>query len=149
MNSSESDNKSREDIKLDIMFCHGAYSLWQFLQRVFDIDIREVCSRVTKELPVLTTDTGKLAVVVIDANSTYSIVSPVESVEHKDDITFLLNCVNSVFNILKTVVMRNGERILQDYSFQLDDNCLLELVNVHDPEIVFNPDNVKLGVVKV
>lgn len=137
------------DAQLDIIFYHGAYPLWKFLLQKFEIDIRDICARVAKDEPKLATNKGTYYVRTVDNHYNNTL-----SAEHTEDVTFLLNCVNVVFNMLKEGIIRNGEHILHPYSFQLDENSNLELILVETPEddtkyIKSVDDNIKLGIMVI
>jgi len=133
--------------QLNIIFYHGAYSLWQFLSQKFNIDIRDVCARVAVDEPSLLTESGKytLRVVPNDYQSGLS-VDPA----HTEHITFLFNCVNAVFNMLKEGIIRHGDHILRRYNFQLDLDQNLELVltecDSDSPYAESINDTIKLGI---
>lgn len=123
--------------QLDIIFYHGAYSLWQFLSQKFNIDLRDVCARVAIDEPSLLTETGKYTMRVVPNDYQSGLV---DDTTHSEHITFLLNCVNVVFNMLKEGIIRNGEHILRMYNFQLDDNQNLELVLSENVEDEYDSD---------
>ena len=127
---------SRDEIQYDMTFYHGAYPLWKFLEKSFDVDIRTVCTRVTKEEPMLKCDSGELTARVFTDPKNVRLVSPATNPECRADVTFLLNCVNIVYNTLKVLAKRNGELFLKSYSFQLTEDCCLELVDEETGERV-------------
>jgi hypothetical protein len=134
------------EAQLDIIFYHSAYPLWKFMIQKFEIDIRDVCARVAKDEPKLVTNKGTYYVRTV-ANDYNNVLGE----EHTENVTFLLNSVNVVFNSLKDGIIRNGERILHPYYFQLDEHSNLELVLVDGPEdanyIKSVDDRIKLGIV--
>ncbi len=134
------------DAQLDVIFFYGAYPLWQFLSTKFDIDIREVCPRVAKDVPKLATELGEYVVEVVEPDYSHGLNTH-ESDVHDSHITFLLNCVNVVFNMLKEGIIRDGEHILYPYAFQLDSNQNLELVLAQDAsEYISELSSCKLGI---
>jgi hypothetical protein len=128
---------SPDEAQLDIIFYYGAYPLWQFLQQALGIDIRDVCSRVAVEEPKLITPAGIYRMRIVDNDYTNDF--PQRDADHDSHLTFLLNCVNVVFNMLKEGIIRDGVHILRPYSFQLDSSKSLELV--WDDEY-YNPDEI-------
>jgi hypothetical protein len=105
--------------QLDVIFYHGAYPLWRHLKDVLNIDIVDVCDRVAKEEPVLTTQLGDKLVA--------RTVHHGEEEEHvmldptfNNDVIFLLNSVNVVFKTLQCGVEKNEEKVLADYKFDLN-----------------------------
>lgn len=138
---------SPNEQQLDIIFYHGAYSLWHFLTQKFNLDIRDVCARVAFDEPVLTTDTGKYTMRVVSDD--YQSGLELNGV-HDEHLTFMINCVNVVFNMLKEGVIRNGDHILRPYSFQLDSYKNLELIlsdpDSDEPRAESLVDNIKLGI---
>lgn len=101
--------------QLDVIFYHGAYPLWKYLGELFDINIVDVCPKVTKEEPVLSTKFGKFAVRVVDLPHNEKLPPT-----HNNDVVFLVNSINVVFESLKAGIESDGEKILQPYSFALD-----------------------------
>lgn len=134
----------------NIIFYHGGYPLWQFLLRKFNIDIRSVCQRVAKDEPVLATDRKKLVVRTVEAGHCHGLDSSYDS-----DITFLLNCVNTAFNVLKDGVKQEGKHILKPYKFVLDENHNIALQLVNDPAVELSDaaesfnDIIMLGIVEL
>lgn len=117
------------EAQLDIIFYHGAYPLWCYLTAKFGIDIRDICPRVAVEEPKVITELGEYTLRVVPDDYHNGLVSDeLLTTEHTQHITFLLNCTNVVFNMLKEGIIRHGEHILHPYSFQLDSNQNLELV---------------------
>jgi hypothetical protein len=137
---------TREEIQYDMSFYHGSYPLWKFLDESFDIDIRSVCTRVAKEEPMLKCESGLLAVRVITDNQRRRLVSPLTHPESRQDVTFLLNCVYTVYNALRPIAKLNGELALSQYGFQLTDDCCLELIDLDTGE---RACELTLGVVQV
>lgn len=137
-------SQSIEELRYDILFYHGAYPLWKYLESALDIDIRSVCTRVTKEEPQLVrADSSPLAVRIMNDHEKTRLVSPLT---HREDITFLLNSVHTVYNSIKNLAKVGTEYVLSYYSFQLTDKCCLELVDIRTGERV---TNLELGVVTV
>lgn len=98
------------------IFYHGAHSLWVYLQQVFDIDITDVCSSVAKDEPVLATKLGtKLVARVVSAPNEQKL-----PLKFNNNVIFIVNSINSVFEVLKEGVERDGEKILAKYEFKLD-----------------------------
>ena len=116
--------------QFDVIFYHGAYPLWVYLQEILGINIVDVCSRVTKEEPILTTTNGKLAVRMVDND--YSVELPPI---HNNDIIFLVNSINVVFESLKEGIEKNEEKLLKPYKFKLHKNNVMTLINIesNDP----------------
>lgn len=108
---------------LSVIFYHGAYPLWQYLQEIINIDITEVCAYVAKDEPILQVDSSKLTCRVV--NLPYDECLP--SI-YNNDKTFLLNSVNTVFQMLKAGIEKDGQRLLSDYKFKLDGNHNLILL---------------------
>lgn len=134
------------EAQLEVIFYHGAYPLWKFMLQKFEIDIRDICARVAKDEPKLITNKGTYYVRTVDNDYDNVLGS-----EHTENVTFLLNCVNQVFNMLKHGIIRNGEHIVRPYCFQLDENSNLELVLVEEPQdgeeyIRSVNDTIKLGI---
>ena len=133
--------------QLNIIFYYGAYPLWKFLNIKFSIDIRDVCAQVSKYDPTLFVSNGKYNTLIVDNNYQNNLDET-----HNEHITFLLNCINSVFNMLKEGIIKNGEHILRPYYFQLDEYKNLELLLVKDENIneetyvKSNNDNIKIGI---
>ncbi len=109
------ENISIPNDQLDVIFYHGAYPLWKYLQDVLEIDIVDVCARVTKKEPVLSTPNGdELVARVVSA--------PTEKLDptFNNDVIFLLNSINVVFHTLQLGVERDDEKLLKKYKFNLD-----------------------------
>lgn len=142
---------SRDEAQLDIIFYYGAYPLWQFLTRKFGLDMREVCPRVAVEEPVLTTPAGAYRMQVVDMAHENEFSG--RDADHDSHLTFLLNSVNVVFNVMKDGIIRDGDHILRPYRFHLTsgDSLVLQL----SPEDIVDgcsyaqslDDSIKLGVV--
>ncbi len=127
--------------QLEIIHYHGAYPLWKFLLQKFGIDIREVCERIAKDEPFLPIDEKKLALRTVN----HDYVCTLDS-SYDQDKTFLLNCCNAVFNILKEGIVKNGEHILKPYSFSLDEHGNMSMIS-SDGSLESYNDSIKLGVV--
>lgn len=108
---------------LSVIFYHGAYPLWAYLQEVISIDITEVCAYVAKEEPILTLGDAKLACRTVHLPHDEQLPSV-----FNNDKTFLLNCVNTVFEMLKAGIEKDGKRVLSAYKFILDGNHNLILI---------------------
>lgn len=109
---------------LQWIFHYGGHPLWVYLKKTLDIDILEVCPRITCEEPILKTDLGDLTIRVVDQSTNTNL-----SHMFNNDKTFLLNSVNTVFEFLKAGVEKDGEKILIDYKFKLDENHNMFLTN--------------------
>lgn len=111
--------------QLDVIFHHGAYPLWVYLQDVQGINIVDVCARVTKEDPILTTEFGQLASRVIT-------LPHANELDHtyNNDVIFLLNSINVVFESLKVGIERDGTKLLQAFKFTLDSDKNMFLIGV-------------------
>lgn len=137
---------SPNEKQLDIIFYYGAYPLWKYLDKKFNIDIRDVCHRVAIDEPVLHQLNGVYTMRIVDNEYDHNLDET-----HNENISFLLNCINSVFKMLKEGIIKNGEHILAPYHFQLDDNRNLELVLIDDPAnqnyVESIDDNIKIGVI--
>lgn len=108
---------------LSVIFFHGAYPLWKYLGEIIGIDITDVCAYVAKEEPVLQVGDSQLTCRVV--NLPYD--EGLQSV-YNNDKTFLLNSVNTVFEMLKAGIEKDGRRLLSDYKFTLDLNHNLVLL---------------------
>ena len=138
-------NPSEE--QLEVIFYHGAYPLWKFMLQKFEIDIRDICAKVAKDEPKLITDKGTYVVRTVGND-----YSNVLGEEHTKNVTFLLNCINVTFNMLKHGIIRNGDHIVRPYHFQLDENSNLELILIEEPQdgeeyIRSVNDTIKLGII--
>lgn len=120
-----SDQPNIPDGQLDVIFYHGAYPLWVYLHEIFGINIVDVCARVSKTEPILKVSNANLAVRVVE------LPSP-KSVDHtfNNDVIFLLNSVNVVFESLKSGVEKDGVKLLNDFKFELDADNNMFLVRV-------------------
>lgn len=110
--------------QLDVIFYHGAYPLWKYLELLFNINIVDVCARVTKEEPVLKTDSGELVARVVDLPHTNLLTHM-----SNNDVIFLINSINVVFESLKAGVERDGVKILEQYKFLLDSDHNMYLID--------------------
>lgn len=106
---------SDSDKHLDVIFHHGAFPLWMYLDKLFSIDIVDVCSHVAKSEPVLVTCFGTLAARMVHASNTLMLPPP-----FNNDVIFLLNSINVVFESLKVGVERDGIKILEPFRFTKD-----------------------------
>lgn len=129
------------DQHLDIIFYHGAYPLWQYLLEVVGINIVEVCPRVAKEEPILKTKYGDLAARTVD-------LPHEKEVDHmsNNDVIFLVNSVNVVFESLSAGIEKDGCKLLENYKFELDPNHNMILVN-KDTSIPLSSK--AIGIVKI
>ena len=120
--------------QLDIIFYHGAYPLWVYLQEVLGINIVDVCARVAKEEPVLNCSNGnKLVSRVVD------LPHPKE-LDHmcNNDVIFLLNSINVVFETLKAGIEKDGSKLLDSFRFKIDSDNNIFLVGVESGEPISN-----------
>lgn len=101
--------------QLDVIFYHGAYPLWKYLLELFEINIVDVCPRVAKEEPVLETKFGKLAVRIMPLPNEEKLEPT-----YNNDVIFLVNSINVVFESLKAGIESDGVKILAPYQFKLD-----------------------------
>lgn len=113
------------DAQLDIIFYHGAYPLWVYLQEVVGINIVDVCPRVTKTEPVLKTASGSLVVRMVDLPHSDELGSI-----YNNDVNFLLNAINVVFESLKAGVEKNGIKMMEPFKFSIDANHNIYLVGI-------------------
>jgi hypothetical protein len=113
------------DHQLDVIFHYGAYPLWTYLQEVVGVNIVDVCPRVTKEVPVLKTTNGDLVVRMVDLPHTNELGSI-----YSNDINFLVNAINVVFESLKEGVERDGVKLMEPFKFSMDANYNLYLVGI-------------------
>jgi hypothetical protein len=136
------------DKQMEVIFYFGAYPLWKFLSSKFNIDIREICDKVAIDEPTCHQPKGVYTIRVVDNEYNHNL-----NKDHNENITFLLNSVNIVFNILKEGIIKNGEHILKPFHFQLDDNRNLELVLIENPieqeYLQSINNNIKIGVVLI
>lgn len=135
--------------QLAIIFYHGAYPLWKYLIAKFGFDLRDVCDKVAKEEPMVINGEKKLALRTVSKDYKCEVGS-----EYDDDKTFLLNCANVVFSMMKEGVIRHGDHILKPYKFVLDQNqnITLELESNPSDDIPFAKsldDTISLGIVEV
>jgi hypothetical protein len=128
------------DEQLAIVFYHGAFPLWKYLEFCFDIDIREVCDRVAKDEPVVKSNDKELAVRMVQTDHKNEL-GPM----FNNDIIFLLNAVNVVFNTLKLGIMKDEKKILESYKFKLDAEYNMYMVDEEDDAV----NAVKLSVVPI
>lgn len=127
------ESASIPDGHLDVIFYHGAYPLWIYLKESFGIDITDVCPRVSKEEPNLKTDHGNLVARVVDLDASTTLNSI-----HNNDLIFLLNSINVVFESLKAGIEKDGLKILQSFKFKLDSNHSMFLVGVDSDVAISN-----------
>lgn len=113
------------DKQLDVINHYGSYPLWKYLLETFEINIVDVSDRVCKEEPVLKTESGDFVVRVVEREMTQVVLDTTDN-NHK---CFLLNAINTVFNILRPGLEKDGEKILMGYDFELDDQKNMFLVN--------------------
>lgn len=108
---------------LGAIFQYGSHPLWLYLKHVFNIDIVDVCSRVTSAEPVLATDFGNIVARVVDVSYATKLPSTFNS-----DVMFLINSVNAVFDFLKSGVERDGIKLLEPFRFEKDEYNKIYLV---------------------
>jgi hypothetical protein len=113
------------DSHLDVIFHHGAFPLWMYLHKLFALDIVDVCSRVAKSEPVLVTCLGTLAARMVHASNTIMLPPP-----FNNDVIFLLNSINTVFESLKIGIERDGVKILEPFRFTKDVYNNIYLINI-------------------
>lgn len=111
--------------QFDVIFHHGAYPLWVYLQEVLGINIVDVCSRVTKEEPILVTDNGKFVARVANSDDSNDLPPTCNN-----DVIFLINAINVVFESLKLGVEKDGVKLLSPFKFKLTKSKMLSLVGV-------------------
>ena len=97
--------------------------MWAYLKEVIGIDITDVCPRVAKEEPVLKTSNGDLVARMVPLSHKNEL-GPI----FNNDVIFLVNSVNIVFNSLSAGVEKEGTKILQSFKFKLDGEHNLYLV---------------------
>jgi len=118
------DSKTEE--QFNFIFYYGAYTIWKYLDELFQIDIREVCQRVAKEQPTLKTMDGHLLIAeIVDLPCENELTD----LQNKNDITFFINALNVVFESLKSGIEKDGEKVLFKYRFQMDSDHNLFLVD--------------------
>lgn len=117
------------DGHLDIIFYHGAHPLWVYLKEVAEIDILDVCPRVAKESPILKTDRGDLSISLVDVPFEKQ-VGPM----FNNDVIFLLNSINIVYESLRAGIEKDGVKILETYKFKLDKSHNMFLIDI-DSEV--------------
>ncbi len=113
------------DHQLDVIFYHGAYGLWLYLKEVFGINIVDVCPRVAKEEPILKAPAGKITVRIVDLPHTNELGSI-----YSNDVNFLINPVNVVFESLKAGVERDGVKLMEPFKFEIDANHNMYLIGI-------------------
>jgi hypothetical protein len=116
------------DEQLTWIYYHGAHPLWLYLKTLLDIDITEVCPRVAKDEPILNAKNGDLVARVVELPHDQKLRP-----EFNNDVIFLVNSINTVFEILKNGVERDGQLILKNYKFKLDEYNNLYLTENETP----------------
>ena len=119
--------------QLDVIFYHGAYPLWVYLQEVVGINIVDVCARVAKDEPILKTANGKLVSRVVDLPHPNQLTHM-----FNNDVIFLLNSINVVFESLKAGVEKDGVKLLAQFKFKLDHEHNIFLVDAESNEPISN-----------
>ena len=107
------------------IFYHGGHPLWLYLQETLGINITDVCSRIAKDEPVLKTNFGDLVARVVKLPHEYKL-QPI----YNNDVIFIINSINTVFESLKKGVERDGVQLLGKFKFQLDKYHNMYLINV-------------------
>ena len=126
-----SENQYIPDGQLDIIFYHGGYPLWLYLQEVIGINIVDICARIAKDEPILKTDHGQLVARVVD-------LPHARTIDHtfNNDLIFLLNSINVVFESLKAGVEKDGVKLMAQFKFKLDADHNMYLVGVDSDQPV-------------
>ena len=130
------DNMSANDVsedQLNVIFYHGAYPLWVYLQEVIGINIVDVCARVTKDEPILESVNGKLVCRVVDLPYPRKLGNM-----FNNDVIFLLNSINVVFESLKAGVEKDGTQLMAQFKFKLDADNNIFLVGAESNEPIAN-----------
>jgi hypothetical protein len=127
--------------QLTWIFYHGGHPLWLYLQQTFAIDISDVCARIAKEEPVLKTNFGDLVARVVKVPHECKLPPT-----HNNDVIFIVNSINTVFESLKEGVEKDGDKILKQYKFALDKYHNMYLVDV---ETEIPVDDNAIAVVKL
>jgi len=127
---SDGQNISEESMKW--IFYHGARPLWKYLAEILNIDITEVCAFVSKEDTFIETDTCKLSARTVSMPHSNEVEDPL----FNNDVCFIINSINTVFETLKTVVQKDDKFILQKYAFKMDGDRNIYLVDVETKESV-------------
>lgn len=109
---------------LNVVYHYGAYPLWVLLKDIFDVDITDVCPQVTKEEPILKAKSGDLVSRVVDLPFHHCLDEV-----FNNDVVFLINSINVVFESLKVGVEKDGHKFLQAYKFKMDESHNLYLVD--------------------
>lgn len=108
--------------QLELIFSFGGYPLWQYLQEVLnleDIGTHDVIE------PLLITTNGKLAARNTDA--------PVKlSNSYNNDVIFIINAINTVFESVKIEYEQGGVKILEMYKFKIGSENELFLVDADE-----------------
>jgi hypothetical protein len=109
--------------QMAVVWLYGAYPLWSYLQEVIGINIVDICDRVAKKEPLLTTDRGTLVARVVDLPHSSNLGN-----QFTNDKIFLLNSINVVFESLKSGVEMNGVNMLDAFKFELDSDHNMYLI---------------------
>jgi hypothetical protein len=120
---SHAENVSEDTMKW--VYYHGARPLWKYLAEMLDIDITEVCAYVAKEEPIIESEGKKLTMRTVSLPHGNEFVDPA----FNNDITFFINCVNTVFETLKMVVQKDDQFILRPYMFSMDQDHNIYLMD--------------------
>ncbi len=113
------------DNQLRWIFYYGTRPLWKYLASVLNIDISEVCMYVTKEDVFLDSESVKLIPRVVTLPHSNELADE----KHNNDVCFLINSINTVFESLKNLVQKDEEYILSKYKFKMDDDHNLFLID--------------------
>ncbi len=131
---SDTDNQENLEIKdkhLQWIFYHGARPLWKYLAKVMNIDITDVCPRVSKEDVPLESEGIKLIAKIVELPHSNELVDE----KYNNDVCFLINSVNVVFMSLKNAVHKDDDFMLRDLQFKidLDKNIFLVKTETQEP----------------
>lgn len=127
--------------QLTWIFYHGGQPLWLYLQQTLDVDITDVCARIAKEEPILKTNFGDLIARVVKLPHECKLPP-----SHNNDVIFIVNSINTVFESLKEGIEKDGEKLLKKFKFALDKYNNMYLVNA-DTELPV--DDNAIAVVKL
>ncbi len=119
------DTSAISEERLQWIFYYGARPLWRYLAETLDIDITDVCGRVTKEDTFLETEGCKLQARVVDLPHSNELVED----RFNNDVCFLINSINTVFETLKAAVQKDDEFILKNLVFRMDEDHNIYLID--------------------
>ncbi len=126
----ETENVSDDNMRW--IYYYSARPLWKYISEVLNVDITDVCAFVSKEDAYIETDGTKLIPRVVQMPHLNELTSKV----YNNDVCFLINGINTVFEALKVTVKKDDEFILKKYAFKLDSEHKLYLVDVETMEPV-------------